>query len=320
MAVDIDLLERHRRHEDESAGISEEFLRPRIGGRGTVAVLSRPLGRSLPVGWVVCHSLGMEQIHLGRLDVTVARGLSAAGFPVLRFHGQGYGDSEGTAEGIGLASHLAEATDAVGLMARQEGVEQVGVMGGRFGGTVAALVAERLDLPFMALWEPSVRGSVYMRDLLRSRVFAQLVSHEGAGGAGEMDRLKEELSVQGWSDIKGFRLSGEAHDEIAAIDLLRDVKSFSGTSLMVGVSRSPKMSSSVAKFAEHLTALGGECSSDVVQDPFAPQFGQFRFQTVDGGRGKRDVQLEMTERIAEVTVAWSVSQVAERAARMDVLP
>ena len=51
-----------------------------------------------------CPSFAMEQIHLGRMEVVMARVLAAAGFPVLRYHGQGYGDSqaEGAASEIGL--------------------------------------------------------------------------------------------------------------------------------------------------------------------------------------------------------------------------
>src|SRR3989442_15031247 len=131
MATRTAALERHGRYEDRQAGISEEFLQPVLGGERTVAVLSRPLGQSSSVGWVVCHSFGMEQIHLGRLDVLAARALAAAGFPVLRFHGQGYGDSEKGADAIGLSSHLAENADAVRLLQEEEGVGGVGALGAR---------------------------------------------------------------------------------------------------------------------------------------------------------------------------------------------
>src|SRR5205807_1730181 len=126
---------------------------------------------------------GLEQMHLSRLDVVVARALAAAGFPVLRFHGQGYGDSEGTDEHIGLASHLADATDAIRLLSGQPGVERVGVLGARFGGTVAALAAEREGLGLMGLWEPMERGSQCLRDFLRARGFAELVGQVEESGA-----------------------------------------------------------------------------------------------------------------------------------------
>jgi dienelactone hydrolase len=305
VAVDQELLERHRRYEDPAARIGEEFLQVSLGQGRTVAVLSRPLGPTAPIGWVVCHSLGMEQIHLGRLDVLVARALAAAGFPVLRFHGQGYGDSELGADVVGLSSHVAETEDAVRLMAAQPGVAQVGTMGARFGGMIAALVADRMDLPAMALWEPSVRGSRYMRDLLRRELLSKLAAGEDAAGVPEMERLREDLATLGWADIRGFQLSRQAHDDISAVDLTKDLTRFSGTALLVAPSRNDRVDAALTKLSAHLESLGARTEVEVVTDPFAGQFGQFRFQTVEGGRGKRDVQLELTDKITAATVAWA---------------
>jgi pimeloyl-ACP methyl ester carboxylesterase len=304
MTIDTRALERHRRYEDAQAGISEEFIQPELGGARTMAVLSRPLGRASTVGWVVCHSFGMEQIHLGRQDVIAARALAAAGFPVLRFHGQGYGDSERGAEAIGFSSHLAETEDAIRLLQGQDGVERVGVAGARFGGMVAALLADRLDLPFMALWEPSARGGLYIRDLLRRELLSKMAAGDGEVGPAEMERLRDELASQGWTDIRGFRLSREAYEDISAVDLGKDLTRFSGQALLIAVSRTERINPTVSKLAQHIESLGGRTSVRLVQDQFGGQFGQFRFQTVDGGRGKRDVQLELNEKVAAATVAW----------------
>jgi hypothetical protein len=320
MPVDQGLLERHAYYEDLDAGFSEEFLQPSLGLGRTVAVLSRPLGPAAPIGWVVCHSLGMEQIHLGRLDVLVARAMAAAGFPVLRFHGQGYGDSELGADVVGLSSHLAESEDAVRLMAAQSGVGLVGAMGARFGGMVAALVADRMDLPAMVLWEPSVRGSRYMRDLLRREVLSKLAAGQDAAGTPEMERLREDLASRKWADIRGFRLSQHAHEDISAVDLTADVTRFSGAALLVAPSRNERVDGALAKLSEHLVSLGARSEVELVQDPFAAQFGQFRFQTVEGGRGKRDVQLELNEKIAAATVAWAVRQWDAPGASSEVRP
>lgn len=306
MPVDERLLLAHRRYEDAAAGISEEFLQPKIGAGRTVAVLARPLGHAHPIGWVILHSFGLEQMHLSRLDVVAARSLAAAGFPVLRFHGQGYGDSERMTEPIGLASHLADAADAVALMADQEGIERVGVLGARFGGTVAALVADRERLPFMGLWEPMARGSQYMRDVLRARVFADMVGKTDEAGASQMDGLRSELATQGWSDIKGFLLTREANDEISAVDLAKDLQQFSGRALVIGVSRTGKASAGISKLAQRLTDLGATCSLVTLQDTLAAQFGQFHFQTTDGGRAKVDTQYDLNEQIAQSTSQWAI--------------
>jgi dienelactone hydrolase len=320
LPVDERLLLAHRRYEDAAAGYSEEFLQPTLGGGRTVAVLARPLGPAQPVGWVILHSFGLEQMHLSRLDVVVARSLAAAGFPVLRFHGQGYGDSERMAEPIGLASHLADATDAVALMAEQDGVERVGVLGARFGGTVAALVADRERLAFMGLWEPMARGSHYMRDILRSRVFAEMVGKSDEAGASQMDELRAELAGQGWSDIKGLLLTSETNDAIAAVDLSKDLEHFNGHALVVGVSRTGKPSPGLSKLTQRLADLGATCSVVTLQDTLAAQFGQFHFQTTDGGRAKVDTQYELNEQIAEATSRWATEVVQASPALQGGLP
>src|SRR5436309_14840502 len=106
MGIDLELLHRHARFEDQEAGYSEEFIQPRLGLGATVGVMSRPLGPSASTGWVICHSFGIEQVHLARMDVIAARALASAGFPVLRFFGQGYGDREQGAGVGGLASRV----------------------------------------------------------------------------------------------------------------------------------------------------------------------------------------------------------------------
>jgi pimeloyl-ACP methyl ester carboxylesterase len=307
--IDAGLLERHRWFENERLGIREEFLQPTIGGAATVAVLSRPLGPSHSIGWLICHSFGLEQIHLGRLDVLAARDLAAAGFPVLRYHGQGYGDSQGVDTDIGLASHLRDATDAVDLMQRQEGVRRVGILGAKLGGLVAARVADRLDLDLLGLWEPVIRGAQFARDLLRARLFSEMVGSVPQENLTDVGRLREDLSSRGWVDINGLRLTRDAHEEIARADLTTDVARFKGAALLVGVTRSGKPGPALSKLQAHLERIGARCTVEVLTHALAAQFGQFHFQTVEGGRGKQDMQLELHEQIASTTAAWAASQV-----------
>src|SRR5438105_5545724 len=78
-------------YRDRRIGIEERFLQPVLAGDRTIAVLSTPLDGPRSLGWVICHSFGMEQIHLQPLEVAAARRLAAAGFPSLRFHAPGCG-------------------------------------------------------------------------------------------------------------------------------------------------------------------------------------------------------------------------------------
>ncbi|MGQ0670785.1 MAG: hypothetical protein ACT4PO_14130 [Actinomycetota bacterium] len=300
--MDRSFLERHRSWEDREAGIGEEFLLPEIGGARTVAVLTRPLGEAHDTGWVVCHSFGGEQMHLSRLEVMVARGLAAAGFPVLRFHGQGYGDSERDAGDVGLASHLADASDAVELMRTQPGVGSVGVLGALFGGTVAALVADRLELPSMALWEPACRGDQYIRRLLRSRVFSEMVEpgEDAQSESGvSMEQLKMDLETKGWADLNGFPLTGRAAREIAVVDLAKDLVRFRGNALVIAVSRSGREGRGISAIAGRLRELGADSHLSTVADPFAGHLGRFHYS-----KGIDSIFRLATAMVRE-TVAWA---------------
>jgi pimeloyl-ACP methyl ester carboxylesterase len=317
MGVNVDMLTRYRGYEDPSAGISEEFLQPRLGLGRTVAILARPLGPPRPVGFVICHSFAMEQIHLTRFDAFMARSLAAAGFPVLRFHGQGYGDSEGDMSDIGLSSHLAEATDVVALMATQENVDEVGIMGARLGGMVAALVADAQNLSYLALWDPVVAGAQYMRDVLRSQLLHKMVQDAAQAGLGQasdespgstqgsgIEDPRRQLETVGRADIKGFPLTRQAFDDLSAVNLAQDLQQFRGKSLVLGLSRTDRMSPSLTKLEAHLQELGGECTAQVVIDKSAGQFGQHHHSNLPGGI-KVDLQFELTRVLAELTAAWA---------------
>ena len=109
---------------------------------------------------------------------------------MLRFDGQGYGDAELGMDVVGLRSHLAEARDAARLMQAQPGIERVGTFGARFGGALAALVADQLDLAYLGAVEPMVKGTRFLRDLFRRQVLSEIVERGGeGGGAAEFDEL-----------------------------------------------------------------------------------------------------------------------------------
>ncbi len=91
--MDTDLLERHRSFSNHRLGVAERFVDLELSSGRTVGVLSTPLDGAREVGWVICHGFGTEQVDLQATDAAVARGVAAAGYPVLRFHSLGYGDS-----------------------------------------------------------------------------------------------------------------------------------------------------------------------------------------------------------------------------------
>jgi pimeloyl-ACP methyl ester carboxylesterase len=304
MAVDEDLLQRHRRYRDPRAGIEEEFLQPTLGDGKTVAVLARPLERTQRVGWVICHSFGMEQIYLGRLEVGIARAVAAAGFPVLRFHGHGYGDSQGGMEVASLSSHLSEARDAVELLAGRDGLDRVGVIGARFGGLVAALLADRESLPLLAAVDPVTNGSQFMRDFLRTQVFSEMVGASENGNASGMQKLRRQLTDRGWADVKGFLLSRRAYEEISSATLRTELRSFDGSALVLSVSRSGRPGPGVQELSSRLRELGASCEMAVVEHRLAGGFGQHHHRN-DAGARKTDTQFEVYQAVTRRVAEWA---------------
>jgi pimeloyl-ACP methyl ester carboxylesterase len=303
VSLDLELLGAQGSYRDADTGVRETFVHPILGeGRG-VGVLSTPATDGSRIGWVLCQPYGIEQVHLGRLDVLLARAAADAGMPALRYQGAGYGDAELGMELTGPTSHLAEAKDAVGFLRDETGVEQVGVIGSRFGATVAALVADRLELAAMVLVGPLVSGKAYLATLLRSMAVKRAVTGRN-GGAGEDPRAM--LERQGSVDVQGFPLSLVAARELEAIDLVEQVERFRGSALILSPAREDRVPRPSASLADRLSSLGADVTSEAVTDPFGPQFGSYRWRTIEGGRSKRDAQLELDEEIVRRVGTWIV--------------
>jgi pimeloyl-ACP methyl ester carboxylesterase len=319
MALDEALLESHRGFRDDRSGIREEFLQPTLGPGRTVAVLSRPQGPSLPAGWVICHSFGLEQLMLHRLEVVVARALAAAGFPTLRFFVQGYGDSETRAQAVEVSWHIDGTMDAIALMRDMGGVSVVGALGVRFGALVAALAAERARLPLLGLWQPFLTGDQFLRNFAQTALFETMLEHADRPGSSRVEGL-EEFGPEGWRDLNGLRLSRRALDDISAIDLRRGLRALEGSALVVGISRSGSLPLEVAEVAAHLVAIGMDCREEGVQDESAPMLGQHQFRKIGDGEAERDIFYNAYRAIAEATVSWALEHSGQTPSLQDTGP
>jgi len=306
MALDESLLESHRGFRDDRSGIGEEFLQPTVGSGRTVAVLSRPQGASLPVGRVICHSFGLEQVKLHRLEVVAARALAAAGFPTLRFFVQGYGDSETRGQALEVSWHLDGTMDAISLMRDIGGVTVVGALGVRFGALVAALAAERAELPLLGLWQPFLTGDQFLKDFAQTALFETMLDQAVGQESQKSEGFMEGFGPEGWRDLNGLRLSRRALDDIAAIDLRRDLRALAGSALVVGISRSGSVPREAAEVAAHLLAIGVQCQQEAVQDEAAPMLGQHQFRKIGDGEVERDIFHDAYLAVAEATVNWAL--------------
>jgi hypothetical protein len=303
-AIDEALLGHLRRYEAPEAGISEEFLPLGPDSTTTLAVLTEPLGEKRSVAWIICPSLGKERSYLRRLEALLARRLAAGGFSTLRLRG-GCENDGGTTKELSLAGRLAEAEQAVDALVSRTGIAMIGAAGVLAGGMVAALTSERLGLHLHAGLQPVIRGRQYLKDALRMQSVAALVEGEDGRPPVSTRKALDELETQGWTVIRGFRLSRHDHDEISAADLTKDMQSFQGTSLLIGISRSGKPGSDLSAFSSHLEAIGGHSSVRAIEDPLVAPFGECYFR--DDGLVRVDTRLPLDRKLADALVEWSAT-------------
>lgn len=291
-----------RRYEDADAGLFEEFAEKRLGPGGAFALLAGPLGEMRSCSWAICPTIGPEQGNLRRLEALVARQLAGSGFEVARIRP----DVDPRHGEISLPTRLAELEEAVDLL-RSRGARDIGLIGVLFGGSVAALAAERMEVSALALVEPVVRGRQYARELLRREAVAQLMGDEESDGDGP----KNELAATGRVTIRGLRLTKDAYEEIAAVDLTAQVRTFAGSALLVGISPSGQPGPALGKLRDRLAELGGDVSVAGIADPLYAPFGEYYYR--EAGLLRHDTRLDLDHKLADAVAAWALDRAAASA-------
>lgn len=306
MPIDEALLEAHASYRSEQLGISERFVRLEAGPARTWGVLSLPLGERRPTAWVLCHSFGLEQVDLHMTDVAMARALAADGYPALRFHCQGYGESDDLSNPPTVSAQLRDTLDVIRQVPELTGAEAIGLAGSRFGAAVAALAADSTGASNVILVQPVVNGSKYVTEMLRSRVVIEMLG-ETPWAATTVEKLREELVEQGMVNIKGWRLRREAVEDMEAFDLMKQVERFSGSALLLQVSRGESVQGPVTRLAKRLEKLGATAEVQVLTHPSAPNFGNEHFRP-SGRDTLGDVLEGVNAELTQRPVAWLRAQ------------
>lgn len=170
-------------------------------------------------GIVICGSVGQEYIRSHRALRELAKRLSRAGYPVLRFDYRGCGDSLGECDEARLDEWREDIVVAVQRMQSRYRPRSVCVIGFRIGGSLAIeLDPGRVGCDRLILWEPVVRGARLLdelRELHRHHVAEWQPSRNASRHKPEME------SPPGTMESLGFEFSKEMQDDLAALDLLR---------------------------------------------------------------------------------------------------
>lgn len=161
--------------------------------------------------------------------------LTKAGFDVLRFDFSGIGDSAGDNELASLLVWQADTALAIDELKDTANVKRVSVVGIRIGASVAYLATRgRDDIDTVVLWDPVVRGTEYVDELIA------LADEPGGAPPGQT------------MGVSGFALTPAFRDELRAFDLT-SVGS-SGARQLFQVASEPR--SAYDHLREHFKPLG----------------------------------------------------------------
>jgi alpha/beta superfamily hydrolase len=215
-------------------------------------------------GIIFCHPYGEEKQLSYRVFVRFARELCRSGFYVLRFDCYGYGDSEGNFEDAKLETQIADTIKAIDLLELQFGIKKVSLLGLRWGGTVAALVAEQDSrVEKLLLWSPIINGKEYLDELIRKQMLSHVVNKKARVSK---NQVLEEFKVKGVINIEGHNLTLENFEGLSGIDLTAQVSRYRGPVLIFTMKENPRVYKSLGALSEVYKKNGGLCELKLVED------------------------------------------------------
>lgn len=185
-------------------------------------VLHTPERKSPRSGLLLCHAFGEEKLWSHRVFVNLAREAANRGFAVFRFDHRGHGDSSGHSEDYLIDSYLRDiGTAAYTLKNKCQDLEDIGLVGLRFGATLAQLWASQNDLVRrVVLWEPVLDGAKYMQELLRINLSTQLAVY------GKVKKNRQALVAEMASgmpvNVDGYLITSDFYEGCGKINLLAE--------------------------------------------------------------------------------------------------
>jgi pimeloyl-ACP methyl ester carboxylesterase len=268
-------------------------------------VLHLPAGRPpRDSGFVLCHSYGEEFQTLRRLERSVARARAGRRVPVLRFDRRGFGDSTGSLAEASLERQLDDTRTAVDRLAAEVGTRQTGLIGARFGALLAGLLAGEGVADRLILMNPVLRGSQYLNHLIKQMRVTQLTATP-SGPPKQLRELLADLRREGMLNIIGYPLYAHLYEAVEGVDLTENVGNFRGEALVMHATKSESVPRPVTAFGERITARGGTCRVELVDEPPGVTFGQQSFAATTDPVRREYLYGPMDRRMADLAAAWA---------------
>lgn len=206
------------------------------GPRGPLYATVHPAaGDGATEGVVLVAPFGEERQDAHEVLRSLALALSAAGVSVLRFDLYGTGDAAGAWEDATPTGWLDDIAAMTSLLRRETGASRVGLVGLRFGATLAAHAASQSEADWVGLVQPVLRGDAYAMELLRAYLAAEMALHKKAGTTREA--LLARLAAGETVNLFGYGYTPAQHAELGAMDTAKALNAWGGDALLVEVLR-----------------------------------------------------------------------------------
>jgi len=211
------------------------------------------------------HSTGFEQLTSCLAEAGFARAAADAGFPALRYHARGHGDSTGDFADVTLDSLVEDALAAAAEARARSGRSRIVWLGVRFGALVAAEAIRRgAPADALALWEPAIDPDRFYRAMLRGVLFFHV--SEGRRPAFTVDQMMEAVERDGRVDVLGYYLHRALVRSTRGVNLETLLGGWSGPTLIAQVQARPRLTEAHAALARSLEARGASVSTAVIRE------------------------------------------------------
>jgi len=182
-----------------------------------------------------------------------ALALAETGVTVLRFDLYGTGDAAGAWEDATVEGWCNDIAAMSARLRTEAGVASVGLVGLRFGATLAAAAAVQSDAAWVGLVQPVLDGERYAMEVLRAHLAAEMMLHQKAGTTREV--LLARLQAGETINLFGYGFTPTQYRGMAALDVGRLLGAFGGEVRVVEVARTETARVS-KEIAELMTTLG----------------------------------------------------------------
>jgi uncharacterized protein len=209
-------------------------------GFNLFGVMHVPQATRRRAAFLFCPPFGEEMLWSRLVYVNFARELARRGYPVLRFDYRGTGDSEGDFEDSTVETYLSDIRCALGVLAEKAGpASGAGLLGLRFGATLAALTAEAVpEVRRLVLWSPIVNGAAYMQELLRVNLTTQLALYKEVRQ--NREALVSAMAEGKPANVDGYEITGAMFEQASSIDLLMEPKRSDAKCLIAQIAPTPQ--------------------------------------------------------------------------------